>query len=353
MECKKIKVLHLLPSNQFSGAENVVCQIIEMLRDEEAYSMVYCSPDGPIRSALAERAVDFIPMEDFSYRSVRNAISEYWPHVIHAHDVRACVMAVLCAGRIPVVFHIHNNWFGAKRLDLKSLMLMLASFKARHIFWVSSSALTCYPCRKIVHRKSSVLMNIINVENLVERMQQDKQSYDYDIVYIGRLTYQKNPQRLLTVLGKIAARKKDVKMAVIGSGELREEMERLVHEKDLDDNVHFLGFQSNPYKMLGDAKLMLMTSRWEGTPISVLEAMALGVPVVSTPTDGICDLIESGKNGYLSNDDEKLAEYALALLNNRYLWDNLHSIQLHKGLAVNDIMKYKNKIVLCYVEKNR
>ena len=171
-------------------------------------------------------------------------------------------------------------------------MLFLASIKAKHIYWVSKSALACYPYKQFIGKKSSVLVNMIDTHNLVQQMQQDTQRYDYDIVYIGRLTYQKNPQRLLDVLARIAAKKKDVKAAVIGIGELADELKQLAKDKGIQENVHFLGFQKNPYKMLHDAKLMLMTSRWEGTPICVLEAMTLGVPVVSTPTDGICDLIE-------------------------------------------------------------
>ena len=68
------------------------------------------------------------------------------------------------------------------------------------------------------------------------------------------------------------------------------------------------GYMSNPYKALKSAKVFLMASRYEGTPMSVLEAMALGVPVVSTPVDGIADVVEPGINGYLEEEDDALAE---------------------------------------------
>ena len=72
--------------------------------------------------------------------------------------------------------------------------------------------------------------------------------------------------------------------AVIGTGELEEVTKTLSHNKGLDNNLHFLGFMSNAYGILEHSKLMIMTSRWEGTPMCALEAMALGVPIVSTPS---------------------------------------------------------------------
>ena len=66
-----MRVLHLLRSDSFSGAENVVCQIIGMIKDEPDFEMVYCSPDGQIRDALAERKIEFEPIKKFSVKEVR------------------------------------------------------------------------------------------------------------------------------------------------------------------------------------------------------------------------------------------------------------------------------------------
>lgn len=75
-------------------------------------------------------------------------------------------------------------------------------------------------------------------------------------------------------------------------------LKELCHRLALENSVSFLGFQKKPLKMLQDAKCMLMTSRWEGLPMSALEAMALGVPLVCTPTDGLNALITEGETGF-------------------------------------------------------
>ena len=73
METRK-KVLHFLPRNSFSGAENVVCQMIALFRGE--MDMYYCCPEGPIRQALEERNIPYLPMAAFSVKEVRRLIRQ-------------------------------------------------------------------------------------------------------------------------------------------------------------------------------------------------------------------------------------------------------------------------------------
>ena len=186
-----------------------------------------------------------------------------------------------------------------------------------------------------------MLYNIISIDDLYRKMYKDCNNYDYDIVYLGRLTPQKNPHRLLRVFKMLIEKRPNTKIAVIGTGELEDEIHQLAAELELEPNVEFLGFQSNPYKMLHDAKLMIMTSRWEGTPMCVLEAMALGVPVVSTPTDGVKDVVEDGKTGYLSDDDEVLVKKCLKILGNDELYQKSHQNSLKKATEILDSKTYK------------
>lgn len=303
-----MRILHLLQSPHFSGAENVVCQIIGMFGDDPDFEMVYCSQDGQIREALSERGIQFYPMTKLCVPEVRRVIKEYKPDLIHAHDMRASLTAALCCGKIPLVSHIHNNSFQSRGVSVKSIAYTLAGVKAKHIFWVSKSAYEGYIFKSYFEKKSSVLQNIIDIDALYEKMQSDKNEYHYDIVYVGRLTYPKNPERLIGVLEKVCKKQANTKIAVVGTGDQEEKVKGLSREKSLDGNIDFLGFCSNPLKIMYDSKVMVMTSRWEGTPMCALEAQSLGVPIVSTPTDGLCDIITDGVNGFLSDNDDVLAE---------------------------------------------
>lgn len=346
-----MKVMHILNTNRFSGAENVVCQIIGMFQGASDVEMMYCSCDGQIRDALAERDIDFVPIREMSVKEIKRVIKEQKPDVVHAHDMKASFVAARACGKVKLISHIHNNAFDSRGFSLKSVAYFFAALKAKSIFWVSKSAYEGYLFSKFFSKKSRILYNIIDIEALYRKMQLDQNEYFYDVVYVGRLSYPKNPQKLMNVFRKVLDRLPNAKIAVVGSGELEEETKQLCAELDLQNNVSFLGFQSNPLKILHDAKVMVMTSRWEGTPMCALESMALGVPIVSTPTDGLCELIDHGINGFLSDDDSVLAQKTADIVVNKELHAVLKANARTKSLIINDVEEYKKILIDNYIER--
>ena len=342
-----MKVMHVLNSRIYSGAEKVVCQIIKSFRDD--VEMVYCSPDSEIvRQMLSEQGVTFLPMETMSTSELKRVIAQEKPDLIHAHDMRASFFSALCCGKIPLVSHIHNNAYDARGLSPKTIAYLLAGFRAKHILWVSNSSYEGYAFHKLFAKKSSVLYNIIDTDQIFEKLAADDNAYDYDMIYVGRLTFQKDPQRLMRLCARLKESKPDLKVAIVGTGELEAEVKQLCQELNIQDTVQFLGFQSNPIKMVHDSKAMILTSRWEGTPMCALEAMALGTPVVSTPSDGMTDLLDDGVNGYLTDDDAVMAEKLLRIMNDPEHRAFLGENAKQKFAEINDAPKYKQAIYDCY-----
>lgn len=344
----KIKIMHLLQSNRFSGAENVVCQIINMMGSYNDIEMAYCSRDGQIREALYERNIEFLPIRNLTVKEVKRIIKEYKPDLIHAHDMRASFIGALACGNIPIISHIHNNNFDSRGISLKSIAYLYAALKAKHIFWVSDSSYEGYYFHNLFKKKSEVLYNIISIDNLYSKMALDNNNYNYDIVYLGRITEQKNPLRLMKICKEIVDQLPSVKIAVIGTGNLEDDTHKEAERLQLGSNVTFLGFQSNPYKVLHDSKLMIMTSLWEGTPMCVLEAMSLGVPVVSTPTDGVKIVVDNGKTGYLDETDEGLVNSCKTILTDTMLRENMSDASIKRARELMDVEKYKKRIKNAY-----
>ena len=127
------------------------------------------------------------------------------------------------------------------------------------------------------------------------------------LVSVASLTRQKNHSQMLRVYAYLISNLQDcasIKLVLLGDGPLRSELQNLCQQLglrffdaqqsggfDSEAQVNFLGFQENPYPLISRAELLLMTSRWEGLPIALLEAMSLGIPsVVSDCSQGIRDL---------------------------------------------------------------
>ena len=340
-----MKILHLLQSNHFSGAENVVCQIIKMFDGDKHIQMAYCSCDGQVREEVERQGIRFIPIRELS---VKKIIKYEKPDMIHAHDMRASFVVACSCGSIPFVSHIHNNAFDSRGVSIKSVAYWFAAVRAKHIFWVSNSSYEGYKFHRSLKGKSSVLYNVIDIDALYNKMDTDDKSYDYDIVYIGRLTFPKNPERLIRIMRMVVEKKSDVKIAIVGTGDLDKETRRLTMDLKLDDNISFLGFQSNPLKILYDAKVMVMTSRWEGTPMCALEAMALGVPIVATAVDGLKDLVINGKTGLLCDDDHRLALGLVRIISDGRFHDQLSKNSVEMSQQLNDLESYRSAIMRGY-----
>lgn len=136
------------------------------------------------------------------------------------------------------------------------------------------------------------------------------------IVSVGRIISQKNPMMLINAFEKIAKEFPTYTLSFYGEGELREELEQYVSTSSVANRVYFHGAVDNIFDKILDADLFIMTSHYEGLPNALLEAMCLGLPVISTKVSGATDFIRHGINGELidCNDVDGLADTMRRLL---------------------------------------
>ena len=151
---------------------------------------------------------------------------------------------------------------------------------------------------------NTVLSNVINVDEVQRRANETVTNDIFDLCYVGRLTFQKNPERLMEICLQLIDKKHDAKIAIIGTGELSSYVENFISQNGVSDNIKYYGFLSNPLPFIKQSNVLILTSRYEGTPIVALEALSLGTPVISTKVDGLIDVIQSGYNGFLCDNNE-------------------------------------------------
>lgn len=344
------KIMHLISTDVFSGAENVACQIINGFSKDEKYKMIYVSKIGPNKKSLEDRSITYYKLNNFNYKCIKKAIQDFKPDIIHAHDIKASIYASLFYKKAVIISHIHGNHENMRKFNLKTFLYNMFSKRFNKIIWVSKSCLEDYYYSNKIQDKSIILYNVINPEEIYQKAKQDKNKYSFDIIYLGRMTYPKNPLRLIDVVNEVIKQRPQTTVALVGTGELDKDVKEKIHEYKLEKNITFFGFQENPYKILVSSKVMLMTSRYEGTPMCALEALACGVPIISTPTDGLLELIQNGENGYICSTNEDLVEKTLTIIQ-----DKSNAIEMSKRVKlsskkINNIIKYLNTINKIYVE---
>lgn len=307
---KKKRVLHLLASNSYSGAENVVCNIIESCNDE--YDMYYSSKDGSIRDILNGKHIKFVPYQSLNVRNIRKIVRDYHIDIIHAHDFKASFIASFLKNECKIVSHLHCNY---KLLKLKSLVSFVYSIVQKNyskVIVVSDEILNVASFGEKIRYKTIVLPNVVDSKK-VEKLAREFKCKDYDLVFLGRLIELKQPLLFLDIVKEIKKKFPGVKACVIGNGEMYSDCLKKIKDDELVDNVDMLGFQKNPFPYVKHSKVAVLPSKFEGLPMSVIECMILDTLVVNSGVGGLKDMY-LGYEKYICHNLDEYVNCILKLL---------------------------------------
>lgn len=192
---------------------------------------------------------------------------------------------------------------------------------------------------KIVQKKSTVIYNPVNLkEDAGSALCTEKEK---KLVSVGRLIPQKNQKLLIEAFANIVKEYPEYQLIIYGEGKDRKELELLAANLGVKENVLMPGSTSNLHSVIKNAELFVLSSNYEGMPNALIEAMCLGLPVVSTKVSGATDLIQDGVNGLLTDcgDVEQLTVALRKILGNQELRESYarESAKIIKKLEVNTI----------------
>ncbi len=145
------------------------------------------------------------------------------------------------------------------------------------------------------------------------------------IINVGRLVKEKDQASLLRAFALVQAQIPKAHLHLVGDGPLRGQLESLAQELGIGSAVTFHGGSTDVKGFLAKARLFVLSSIDEGTPNAILEAMAMGLPIVSTAVDGVPYMVEEGKNAFLAplRDSEALAKHMLTVLGTEHLAESM------------------------------
>lgn len=337
----KKKVLHILNTGSYSGAENVVITIIN--NTKETVDSVYLSKDGSINEILKANNISFYPVKKLSFLELRRAVREIRPDIIHAHDFTAGIMSAVTIWKIPIINHVHNNSPWLQKCGLKSILYAISTLHYKQIITVSKSVMNEFIFSRICKDKVVVIGNPLDTKRIINSVQNKDICESYDIAFLGRLSTPKNPIFFLEIIDELKQIIPDVRVKIIGDGELREQVEDKVKELRLEKNIELLGFQSNPYEYLYKAKILCMPSVWEGFGLAAAEALVLGKPVVAAPVGGLVGIVDESCGALCCNKEDYVKKMEELLFD-----DSLYTMKSkcarEKSVELGNILKYINAI---------
>lgn len=289
------------------------------------------SGDAPIILPSLHREIS--PLADLkTLRDLIRLIREFRPHVVHTHTAKAGFVgrwaAYLCG--VPVIVHtfhghVFHSYFGRFKTAIFRFFETLTADLSDVIVTLSEGLkqeLVDYGIAS--PDRFRVIPLGLDLEPFTNSIQWQGQfraqlggSTENPLVgIIGRLVPVKNHALFLSAARHILNNYPHVRFVVVGDGERRAELEEQMSELGIASQVHFVGWQQNLPRIYADLDAIVISSNNEGTPVSLIEAMAAGVPVISTAVGGVPDLLHEGDFGSLvpAGDAQALGEEIIRVL---------------------------------------
>jgi len=314
---KKIRVAHVIGSLNYGGAENQVVQLLNTLNPYrlDKYLVTFKNVKTPNSRALSPEIMCFnLRLRRWGqigciirlYRLFeRVKIDVVQAHMFHTNLYVA--IAARLAG-VPVVLtteHGKNLWkrpihhFLERRIISPLVSVRIAvSRDIRNIRAVSGD---------VPEDKLTVIRNCVEIPEKVERYPCGNK---VRIGTVGRLVPAKDYGTLIMAFKRLMEDGLNTDLIFVGDGPERSNLESMVQELGITGNVTFSGFQANVNSFLSKVDVFVLSSIREGIPVAMLEAMAIGVPVVATKVGGIPEVIQDNVDGLLvdSRNSEMLAD---------------------------------------------
>ena len=341
-----IKIVRIIARLNIGGPAINVVLLSEGLKDdgfettlitgrveESEGDMSYFALEKGINPVIVnELARSISPIKDIkALCKIYRIIRKEQPDIVHTHTAKAGVvgrMAAILAG-VPVKVHtFHGHVFeGYFSGPATKVFIAIERFLGRFtdkVVAVSNSVENDVSMRYNIVSKDKVAVIQLGFE-LEKFFEADKNKgrlrqelgLGSDVLLIGivgRLVPVKNHKMFLDVVKKVPA-----KFIIVGDGELRQELENYAAELGIRDKVVFLGWRRDLENIYVDLDVVCLTSLNEGTPVSLIEAMASARPVLATDVGGVRDIVKNNENGLLvqSNDVDGFNKALLSMLEDR------------------------------------
>jgi len=327
-----MKILYIITKSEAGGAQTHVAELCKYFSNKGNTVGVLSYPGGWLQTEVEKMGIKFFANNYFSnslnpvriikaYLETKKVIKEFKPDLVHCHSSAAGAYGRLAVrNKIRTLYTAHGWGFNiGVPFFQKWIAILIEKYLSGYtskIICVSDFVknlglkFRIAPEDKFVVIKNGVLVKEINPRSIDKKVR---------IVFVGRLAEPKDPLLLLEAVNKIKD-KSLFEVSIVGDGKKRIECENFIKEKHLV-NVKIFGELDllEVDKLLQDSDIFVLISKWEGLPLTILEAMSVGLPVVVSNVGGISEVVNTENGILVENKVDDIEQALVELIQNRGL----------------------------------
>ena len=317
---RRVRVVHVNVSLQMGGAEKLLVEFARRAdRGKFELQFVTLGGRGPLAAEIEACGWPVIALQEPEGLRKWLVFRLAWLFrrrrfdVVHTHNTKALFYGAPAArlARVPAILHTrHGQRFWSSRSD--DAVFRCLTRLADRVVCVSHDGARLSAAEGIAPRRISTIWNGIDVTRFTYAGPRP----DGPAVMVGRLSAEKDVATLIRAAALVVKELPAFQLEIAGTGECLPALQRLAEELGLDGTVRFLGEIHTVPQLLGRASLLVLSSLTEGISLTLLEAMARGLPVVATSVGGNAEVVLDGSTGFLvpPQKPEPLAERIVYVL---------------------------------------
>lgn len=366
----KIRILYVIDALEFGGGERGFSQLSTGLNKKRFKTYLASHPDSKLEQMAKRDNIPFIPIDmdrKVNFKTIAqllSSINQNRIHIVHSMGARADFFARMAIRKIPKTALVCTVAMPVEGFDIgfiRKIVYKIADrFSSRYVtqFIAVSKAIKEQLVRKrnIHSGRITVVYNGVELDQYNQNVNASEKTRhslgitdDYPIIgTIGRLVYQKGYSHFLQAAKQVYEKKKYVRFVIVGHGPEEDNLKNMAKSLGISHVCSFAGLRRDIPELLSAFDVFVLSSVLEGLPRIVIEAMAMGRPIVATDIDGVSEELEDGKTGLLvpPKDAGALAKSIIDLL-----VDKAKSFQMGINARKTAEEKFGVDIMLKKVEK--
>ena len=351
----KRKIAFIITKLQLGGAQKSVLYSVENLpknKEDKFETYLLCGPGGFLDEKAKKEVKNlfFIPnlqrkinlKKDFlAFKEIRTVLKKIKPDIVHTNSSKAGLIGRFAAASLGIkcVHTVHGFAFNSEqKLPVKMFYILLETFcslMTKKVIFVANTDMELAKKYHITSDKKIVLIRagvevktrqdfpLFNKEKKLKELNLTKENKI--VLSIANLKPQKNPLDMIRIAKIVCNKFPKTVFLYLGTGPLKEDSEKLIKEYHLENNFKLLGHRTDTSELLLISDVFALSSLWEGLPMALVEALFMQVPAVCYNVNGIKEVLQNGKNGFLipPKNKQKAAQSIIKILEGSFKFTSL------------------------------